>query len=802
MSALPQLPSKTRKAFVCYLDTYFGAAVTRKLLAKDIEVVGLLKDPSGLMPNKVKKAFRRHEVDHIRRALLDCDIIVYELVDGIDEAISAIRLLSSTHLETPKRFVLVSSVMSWFETPLLQEDPNEDPEPLTEDQYNRRVPHAKYLAWRDVEKLCGSVDSDMFRPNILFSGVQYGNGENVLNSIFKQAWCLGEEGIPIYGSGKQRIPMVHVADCATMATKLLLTEEPPTSRYSFAVDEGTSSWKDIVGAINEHLGNGKAFVVPPSEFCLHDNVEHFTIDLAVEPQSTVALMEEEDWVSKGGFVENIEAVSAQYRKVRCLTPLRTVVLGGPLVGKTFASREIAEAMRIPHFTVADVIAEYKYQEIELAEELQRLHHARLENLMKERQDAHRERIREEQRIAKEEAGELDVLNGQDADDDDVEEEEEFDIELSEEELAEIREQAEDDGADDKATAVKEQIDELRKVLAMRLKPLADAASNDPPNPKDKKKPAPKKKRAEEPIPDGDARLSDRALAIIVRWKLSQKECRNRGYVLDGFPKTVRQARLLFEDAPLEVFEDPDEPDLPLDPEEKQCGDELFPEFVVHCKASDTFLLERLQRVQYEHPHNNPDDFQRRLDVHKQHFEIPNGVIQYLESARSVAGKRINVRSFNMEDSPLVPPPPPTSIYAPKPIDETVRKIIESLGKPRNFGPTPQDARREAERKRLYEQELEEKRQADRQRVREEETKEVVASRKAREEETARVEEMKEAERRMLEERKEPLKAYLMQSVIPILTKGLIDVCNRRPDDPVDYLAEWLFRHNPEDDSMY
>ena len=58
--------------------------------------------------------------------------------------------------------------------------------------------------------------------------------------------------------------------------------------------------------------------------------------------------------------------------------------------------------------------------------------------------------------------------------------------------------------------------------------------------------------------------------------------------------------------------------------------------------------------------------------------------------------------------------------------------------------------------------------------------------------------MKDAERAMLEQRKGPLKQYLMDNVIPVLTKGLIEVCNSRPEDPVDFLAEWLFRHNPED----
>jgi len=34
------------------------------------------------------------------------------------------------------------------------------------------------------------------------------------------------------------------------------------------------------------------------------------------------------------------------------------------------------------------------------------------------------------------------------------------------------------------------------------------------------------------------------------------------------------------------------------------------------------------------------------------------------------------------------------------------------------------------------------------------------------------------------------------TVLPVLTRGLAEVCEVRPEDPVDYLAEWLFRHNP------
>ena len=39
-------------------------------------------------------------------------------------------------------------------------------------------------------------------------------------------------------------------------------------------------------------------------------------------------------------------------------------------------------------------------------------------------------------------------------------------------------------------------------------------------------------------------------------------------------------------------------------------------------------------------------------------------------------------------------------------------------------------------------------------------------------------------------------AYLMKNVIPSLTEGLLETCKVMPEDPVDYLAEYLFRVSP------
>lgn len=39
----------------------------------------------------------------------------------------------------------------------------------------------------------------------------------------------------------------------------------------------------------------------------------------------------------------------------------------------------------------------------------------------------------------------------------------------------------------------------------------------------------------------------------------------------------------------------------------------------------------------------------------------------------------------------------------------------------------------------------------------------------------------------------PLRNYLMKHVIPTLTAGLIEVAKSRPDDPIDFLAEYMFK---------
>jgi len=42
----------------------------------------------------------------------------------------------------------------------------------------------------------------------------------------------------------------------------------------------------------------------------------------------------------------------------------------------------------------------------------------------------------------------------------------------------------------------------------------------------------------------------------------------------------------------------------------------------------------------------------------------------------------------------------------------------------------------------------------------------------------------------------PVRAYLDQTVVPILLQGLACIVRERPEDPIQYLASYLLRHNP------
>lgn len=149
-------------------------------------------------------------------------------------------------------------------------------------------------------------------------------------------------------------------------------------------------------------------------------------------------------------------------------------------------------------------------------------------------------------------------------------------------------------------------------------------------------------------------------------------------------------------------------------------------------------------------------------------------------------------------------------------EAVIEKIAGMLGEPRNYGPTPEEkeamekAAAEAKlRKEAEEQAIRERREAEEAAVMEQRQREWVRLERPLQLcglalsvcnvvvciasvlyflQLERLEEVRCQEREVLELQSIPLRNYLMKHVMPTLTQGLIQCCQVRPDDPVDYLV--------------
>merc|ERR1719321_2597047 len=127
-----------------------------------------------------------------------------------------------------------------------------------------------------------------------------------------------------------------------------------------------------------------------------------------------------------------------------------------------------------------------------------------------------------------------------------------------------------------------------------------------------------------------------------------------------------------------------------------------------------------------------------------------------------------------------------------PTFDAIRLFVEHEGRPWNYMISERElafesfAVVEAAQRQMEEQ------------ARAEAEKVVIAERKVREErrreEQERIEQLVAAEQDLLEGASQPLQRYLHANVVPILTAGLLETCAFMPEDPVEYMAEYLFEH--------
>ncbi|NWS34832.1 KAD7 kinase, partial [Polioptila caerulea] len=265
-------------------------------------------------------------------------------------------------------------------------------------------------------------------------------------------------------------------------------------------------------------------------------------------------------------------------------------------------------------------------------------------------------------------------------------------------------------------------------------------------------------------------LGDEYLITIMKDKLMSMPCRNQGYVLDGFPENYEQAMDLFKE------EEEEEEAKGKMPKFNQI---IIPEFIFSLTAPDEFLINRII--------NLPE-----REVAGTHY-TEHQFLQSLKRFRKLNTDDMTVLNY-FDELEIHPQFIDIAVYEDSENIIAISKIIKEIGEPRNYGLTDEEKEaleRQAAEERLV-KEAQEKAEQEHKEAKEKE------ERMARWEEwNKQQEEVKKQEQELLEAQAVPLRNYLMKNVMPTLMQGINECCRIRPDDPVNFLAEYLFKNSPE-----
>jgi len=750
---IPQL-----KYFIGCVDTHLGQAIVEQVRndqtnTENPHIILGTKAPqgSGNVSNAVRKVINNADVNVLTKTILDSDVIIYDLNTAkLDEVEYAIKTLKMSNYESEKYLILVSSVMAWASTPPKEkkedeeeeeevgepeegeeeEEPEPEPEPAQnededeqpkkvyvsykEKDYARRKPSAKYEIFKSIETLCLSAGNSKknLLTYVLCGGILYGNGEETFANYFKQAWLQDPAALSYIGEGKNVIPTIHVRDLA-MFVHFVVNKKPAT-RYIFAIDHTRkAALKNHVETISKGLGTGKVQSVSAEDMKNDPYLEVFQLNIKLQPSK---------------IIEQIEAEEEAQEEEQ------------PPEEEEEEEEGVEKPAKIPKFKFTWWCKQGMKRNIgKIVEEYNTFRGLKPIKIFISGQPGSGKTY-----FGSKFSKHYNIPH----------------ILISD--VVKEVENLQNDFGEEVRTMLQEVKDKMIEEAEEKLEEL-----------KKKTKPG-----QPEPTVDPDKlipRLPDDLLCKAFKYRLEKNDCFNRGFVLDGFPRTYDQAKGVFLTLALVKEDeevDPDNPPMMIDSRK-------VPEFVVKLEASEQFLKDRVKKLpeeSLENTHYTEEGMHRRLAVYNKSNISEGG-----SSVLSTFFKENNIDILNVN----------VEILPNEEIFNTIKIFVERKEKFKNYQNFEEVD--EGQRKEVFKTQQEEK-------IKQQEAHRKIQDEKDNEDrllqdEKARItlEALKDKEKKLLDARSLPLRNYLADQVVPILTSGIIQICKEKPEDPVDFLAEYLFK---------
>lgn len=646
------------------------------------------------------------------------------------------------------KFIALSSVLTWSKNAAFAKETATSPDgPVAhqEDAFKTRKPARKYAELKTAETQVLSANRpDELETYVVAAGLVYGGAQTSFHLVFRDAWMHPTRAVLVPslpgGSalrGENLLPMISVYDLATLTFRLMSAAGPQPKNYLLAVDKAsrTTTLRDVCAGVSLLLANGHV-----RDFASADEADELAVD---EDDGLVAPLQLHVCFNTDDAVMNQLVAPDEWRHYET----------GLLGHLEFFVNDFIETMDLrPLRTV--VLGPPRAGKKVLSQQLAKdyyLPYISLKSVVNEVLLSLDERT----------AGESEAVVT-----------------------------ARSDLVDDELVTAQEAIREWN---------AAGKSLNE---------------------------LTESAIVALLRWKLKSGACRNQGYVLDGLPVTEAQAARVFEmlsrTAGGEGGEDgTGDSDNLVDGESAEKSEDADADDangqVIGKSRSKALLAQLRPRHQVELPNrvivlNVPrpvlenraqqlsqedaeatGNTQAAFDERYAEFSAQaEALMTFFERSRGANETEtgIEVLELHLESE--------DAFHDPEHYHDAVKAYVEAGGKtataPCNFRPT-----RAERRQKQYDEDA--KRLEDdargRQLAAEQEAKDAADLDARVAAERARLELIQREETELLEARAKPLRAYLLDTVLPALTEGMLEVVKVQPDDPIDYLAEFLFRKGRE-----
>lgn len=297
---------------------------------------------------------------------------------------------------------------------------------------------------------------------------------------------------------------------------------------------------------------------------------------------------------------------------------------------------------------------------------------------------------------------------------------------------------------------------------------------------------------------------------MVQFRLMQNDCQHRGFVLDGYPSKYEDAKGTFfhtlkkkEKPKPQKAEGEGEGDEIKEPEEPEDEEEdpdkykpkfmkqIYPESVIFLHTTDEQLKDKAKTLPKEimkDSHYYENHMDRRLQL----WHDGNAFKDYWSGMEPGKPTLTTARFFQEKETELLEIDAATDNFE---LFEAMRVYIERHGRPFNYLKSLEKLNEERQ---TYinkkEAELNHKREIEEEGKVQRKEKEIQRLANLAENRLAGI----ESHVNDLESIKDKKsREFLMKNIVPILSEGMIEITKVAPIDPIDYLAEHIFKKSNE-----